>query len=153
MTTTLDLAATDQPHLSELGIRALAALVANDIRPDWDTAGIASTLRAIAATTTPGRLVIAFVRGAVDQTNRTPAFIRYPNNRAWTEQRCTLHPSAGTRTDGECGGCHADRCGQPQPARFDRRPPTDEARQARAALHRPPMRDEPSMRATSEEAT
>lgn len=110
MTKAHEFQTSEQTHLSELGIRALAALVAADIRPEWDTAGIVRKLHQVAHTAAADALAIAFIRGAKDPRNQTPAFIRYPNNRAWNDkQPCPEHPKAGRRPDGECAGHWADR--------------------------------------------
>lgn len=97
-------------RLSELSIRALAALIHADIRPDWDSAGIVAALRSVRGTTTADKLAVAYIRGAADRSNRTPAFIRYANNRAHRDdQPCTDHPRAPRRPGGECSACFVDR--------------------------------------------
>src|SRR3954447_25195910 len=85
----------DAGHLSELSIRALAALVHADIRPEWDAAGIVAALREVRATAPADQLAVAYIRGAADRPNRLPVFIRYPNNRAWRDdQPCHVHARA-----------------------------------------------------------
>lgn len=136
MTTAIDFTEPHFARLSDLGIRALAALI-HEIRPDWDSAGIASVLRVLATNTPADKLAHAAIRGATDPTNRTPATLRYANSRAWADQPCEIHPGVARHISGECAGCHADRTADEQAAvTFTRRPPTDRARQARAELTR-----------------
>lgn len=96
--------------ISQRAIAALAALV-HEARPDWDEPGIAAAIRRCPAVGIRD-LMIAFARAASDPTNETPAAVTFLDNRAWDSDGflpCKVHPNAGRRTDGECGGCHADR--------------------------------------------
>ena len=135
-------------QITQRAIASLAALTSEVRRttdaPPWDDAGIAAEIRRHVHVPLPA-LAIAMLRCATDPTNQTPAALGHPDNRAWHDFRpwqCKTHPEQhACRTDGECASCYADRKGSPQPARFDRRPPTAEARQARAGLKRAATQD------------
>src|SRR4051812_39363793 len=96
--------------VSQRAIAALAALV-HEARPDWDEPGIAAAIRRCPPVGVQD-LMIAFARAASDPTNETPAAVTFLDNRAWDSDSylpCKVHPTAGRRTNGECGACYADR--------------------------------------------
>lgn len=113
--------------VSNLAVTALASLV-HEIRPEWEQRGIAWAIHKLGERNLPlADITIAFVRGAVDETNETPAALVHLDNRAWESNaypRCKRHPLTwGRRKNGECGGCYADRMG----VEYDMRPAHDTA--------------------------
>lgn len=129
---------TNPPNDQRLTPRAtwaLAALIAelhnNAGLPTWDTAGCATNLTKARATTPAIPLALAAIRGATDPTNRTPAFIHHPNNRAHDPTLCPIHGRSPRRADGECAPCWTDRCAaQPQ---AEQRPGNDTTRPDQAS--------------------
>lgn len=135
------------PAISKRAVAALAALV-HELRPDWDEPGVAAEIRRAVEHVPPMRLARSLLRAADDPRNETPAAIRFPDNACWSDapQRCNLHPNAGTRTDGECGGCRADRMAAEFVRGMDVNPvsPPQAWLEARARLARKPVGSEPT---------
>lgn len=129
-------------RITPAGISALAALV-HEIRPDWDRRGIAGAAHQVAGQVPFVALAIAFLRGAVDPDNDTPAAIQHLDNRAWESgwyPPCRTHPQTrARRPNGQCAACWTDRREDPDAGVIrDRggKPIPDEARQLIAATVR-----------------
>lgn len=105
---------TTAHRMTDLQTRALAAFI-HESRPDWDSAGVVASLRALRDDVDAWTLAIAMIRGAADGKNKTPGAPRYANNRCWdidARPSCTVHGLQPRRADtGECAACYTDRAG------------------------------------------
>lgn len=104
---------TTAPTITPAAVSALAALV-HEFRPDWDRRGIAAAIHHTANDGIPGPdLAFAFIRGAVDPANETPAALTHLNNRAWASDwylPCKTHPHCrARRPNGQCADCWTDQ--------------------------------------------
>src|SRR3954467_8200958 len=110
---------TDNREITDLGIRALAAFVA-DQRPDWDAPGVVAALRAEREHYDAWQLAAAMIRRAADPANLTPRLQTFDGEGGFVA--CRRHPGAPVRTDGCCGVCFAEAHESDEAAYFDRRP-------------------------------
>jgi hypothetical protein len=106
------------------------------LRPDWDRNGVlAASQQATRAGVDAHAHCAAMIRAAARPANRTPVSAGFTSSLEPMPTGCREHPEAGTRVDGECAGCWADRFPGDVPIPPRQRPDTTAGRAAaRAAL-------------------